>query len=186
MRKNTDTDDRGHLFNVDILVKSPSNALALQYLLELLNSKKEVVDFQIKSGIKLGKLIDVMVQTTKESPEPLPLDLESGDVDSQEVAVTTALSEKSETTESAEITDTTSKNVENITAGNDPFEWIKQYSRDNRLVRLTTNQRGKQISLPCRILNFDEVNALVNVYHVDEKQVYTFKVNEIDEFSVSS
>lgn len=61
------TDDNGFLFNVDILVKSPSNALALQYLLEMLNDKAEVVDFRIKSGMELGEIINTLVQAKKDS-----------------------------------------------------------------------------------------------------------------------
>lgn len=183
MRKYTDTDDRGILFNVDILVKSPSNALALQYLLEMFNSKEKVVDFRIKSGSNLGELIDVMVQAKESSSETAASDFvnsEPGDLVPEEVDVT-------KTSASTKNTDTMSSIPgSDAAAGSSPFEWIKQFSRDNRLVRLTTNQRGKQVSLPCRILNFDEANALVNVYHVDEKQVYTFKINEIDEFSVTS
>ena len=50
------TDDNGFLFNVDILVKSSSNALALQYLLEMLNDKAEVVDFGLSPEWNLEKL----------------------------------------------------------------------------------------------------------------------------------
>lgn len=61
------TDDNGFLFNVDILVKSSSNALALQYLLEMLNDKAEVVDFRVKSGMELGEIINTLVQAKKDS-----------------------------------------------------------------------------------------------------------------------
>ncbi|MNW59410.1 hypothetical protein D3C74_373240 [compost metagenome] len=64
----------------------------------------------------------------------------------------------------------------------DAFEKIRQYIKNNQLVRLRTNRPGKQVSMPCRILNFDDTAYTISVYHVDEKQVYTFNLNEIDEF----
>ncbi|WP_251035730.1 hypothetical protein [Paenibacillus sp. ISL-20] len=177
-----DTDDNGFLFNVDILVKSSSNALALQYLLEMLNDKAEVVDFRVKSGMELGEIINTLVQAKKDSV----INKASGKMAS-------AASQKEKP--APPVPPAASSPEKKIAAsvppvqtplpGSDPFEWIKVYSKDNRLVRLTTNRHGKQTSLPCRILNYDESNFLVNVYHVDEKQVYTFKLNEIDEFSVS-
>ncbi|MNI96644.1 hypothetical protein D3C76_1616320 [compost metagenome] len=64
----------------------------------------------------------------------------------------------------------------------DAFGQIRTFIQENRLVRLIANRQGKQVSLPCRILNFDEAAGTLNVYHVDEKQVYMFNLNEIDEF----
>lgn len=64
----------------------------------------------------------------------------------------------------------------------DVFGKIREYIQSNQLVRLRANRHGKQVSMPCRILNFDEGANSLSVYHVDEKQVYTFKLNEIDEF----
>ncbi|GAB6926697.1 hypothetical protein JCM10914A_06800 [Paenibacillus sp. JCM 10914] len=168
------TNDNGFLFNVDILVKSSSNALALQYLLEMLNDKAEVIDFRVKSGMELGEIINTLIQAKKKSV-----------INKASQKMSASLKEKAAPLPAVLQTEE-KKHVNNtITAGNDPFEWIKLYSQDNRLVRLTTNRHGKQTSLPCRILNYDENNFLVNVYHVDEKQVYTFRLNEIDEFSVS-
>ncbi len=173
------TDDNGFLFNVDILVKSSSNALALQYLLEMLNDKAEVVDFRIKSGLELGEIINTLVQAKKDSVISKASEKVASAASQIEKPAPPAASPP-ETKIAASVPP-----VQTPLTGSDPFEWIKVYSKDNRLVRLTTNRHGKQTSLPCRILNYDESNFLVNVYHVDEKQVYTFKLNEIDEFSVS-
>ena len=65
---------------------------------------------------------------------------------------------------------------------NDAHSKIRQYIENKQLVRLITNKHGKQISMPCRTDNFDEAANLINVYHVDEKQVYSFNLYEIDEF----
>jgi hypothetical protein len=62
---------------------------------------------------------------------------------------------------------------------------IRQYIESNKLIRLNINKgRGVKLSIPCRILNFDEGNQLLTVYHVDEKQVHSIKLNEIDDFVV--
>lgn len=58
---------------------------------------------------------------------------------------------------------------------------IKRYIEQNSLVRLTVNKgKGKMLSIPCRILNYDPVNQLLNVYHVDEKNVYAYQLFEIE------
>ncbi len=60
---------------------------------------------------------------------------------------------------------------------------IRQYIDTNKLIRLNVNKgRGVKLSIPCRILRFDAPGQLLTVYHVDEKQVHTFKLFEIDDF----
>lgn len=60
---------------------------------------------------------------------------------------------------------------------------IEQYIKNNKLLRLNVNKgRGVKMDIPCRIINFDATNQLLTVYHVDEKQVYSFSLNEIDDF----
>ncbi|UUZ80730.1 hypothetical protein LJK88_38855 [Paenibacillus sp. P26] len=39
---------------------------------------------------------------------------------------------------------------------------------------------GVKLNMPCRILNTEPENGNLTVYHVDEKQVYLFKINEIE------
>jgi len=60
---------------------------------------------------------------------------------------------------------------------------IRHYIETNKLIRLNVNKgRGVKLSMPCRILKFDTAGQLLTVYHVDEKQVHTFKLFEIDDF----
>lgn len=60
---------------------------------------------------------------------------------------------------------------------------IRHYIDTNKLIRLYVNKgRGVKLSIPCRILRFDTSGQLLTVYHVDEKQVHTFKLFEIDDF----
>lgn len=184
MNKNATTDDYGFLFNVDILIKSHSNALALQHLLEMLNNNEEVIDFRVKSGMELGEIIDTLIQAKKRSV--ISKAKVSCSTLNESSSVNKQIISKNESRKSASLPEKEKKPAAaSVSASpeNNPYEWIKVYSKDNRLVRLTANRNGKQVSLPCRILNYDESNQMVNVYHVDEKQVYTFNVNEIDEFS---
>ncbi|QMV43666.1 hypothetical protein [Cohnella cholangitidis] len=66
----------------------------------------------------------------------------------------------------------------------DPLETrIRQYIESNKLIRLNVNKGlGVKMSIPCRVINFDPSNQLLTVYHVDEKQVYSVVLNEIDDF----
>ncbi|CAI6082123.1 hypothetical protein [Cohnella sp. JJ-181] len=61
---------------------------------------------------------------------------------------------------------------------------IRNYIKTSRLIRLTVNRaKGDKLSVPCRVVNFDPDNELLTVYHVDEKSVYSFRLNEIDDFA---
>ncbi|UNK17325.1 hypothetical protein MNQ98_23030 [Paenibacillus sp. N3/727] len=186
MNNNATTDDNGFLFNVDILIKSRSNALALQHLLEMLNNHEEVIDFRVKSGLELGEIIDTLIQAKKRSV--ISKVSKSSTLNESSPSTKIENTAKTNSAKGASLPEKEKKPAAASTPvppESDPYEWIKIYSKDNRLVRLTANRNGKQVSLPCRILNYDDSNQLVNVYHVDEKQVYTFNVNEIDEFSTS-
>lgn len=55
------------------------------------------------------------------------------------------------------------------------------------LLCLTVNQeRRKHISFMCRILNYESDRSVVVVYDVDQKQVQSYKINEIDELCLGS
>ncbi|MFD2329858.1 hypothetical protein ACFSR7_11465 [Cohnella sp. GCM10020058] len=61
---------------------------------------------------------------------------------------------------------------------------IREYIKTSRLIRITVNRpKGDKLSVPCRVVNFDPDNELLTVYHVDEKSVYSFRLNEIDDFA---
>lgn len=64
------------------------------------------------------------------------------------------------------------------------FDEIKAIMKSNTLIRLIVNKGlGIKLSIPCRIINVDENESLITVYHVDEKQVYSFRLNEIEDFT---
>ncbi|MFC5469594.1 hypothetical protein ACFPPD_12745 [Cohnella suwonensis] len=60
---------------------------------------------------------------------------------------------------------------------------ILHFIESKQLIRLRVNKgRGIKMNIPCRVLNFDSNTSLITVYHVDEKQVYTVGLTEIDDF----
>jgi hypothetical protein len=59
---------------------------------------------------------------------------------------------------------------------------LEGFKKNNALVRLIViKEKGIKLNIPCRILNYDSDTHNVSVYHVDEKQVYLFKLNEIED-----
>ncbi|MFE5318725.1 hypothetical protein ACFQ88_08455 [Paenibacillus sp. NPDC056579] len=165
---------RKYLFNVDILIEDETNGRALEKLLHLLNVD-EVKDYQIKEGVELGTYIEAVLRETISKPRPTEAATKPGG-QPKEAAVPP---------DGGGVTQ-----PENPTTGPDPHQaiWdqLQQYKQSNSLVRLTVVKgKGVKLNIPCRILNFDPSNGNVSVYHVDEKQVYLFKINEIDDFAVS-
>ncbi|MBM7565380.1 hypothetical protein [Paenibacillus sacheonensis] len=60
---------------------------------------------------------------------------------------------------------------------------IKDCIAAKSLIRIMVNKGfGVRLNIPCRILHLDESTQILTVYHVDEKQVYAFSLNEIDDF----
>ncbi|WP_366289340.1 hypothetical protein [Paenibacillus sp. AN1007] len=183
-------DEIGYLFNVDILIKSRSNALALQSLMEFINKQEQIADFRIHSGIELGKMIEAMLQAETNSPDSDQPKLESSPLLSQQLT-SSKPDKKAESVSSGlhqELTTSaakkeTSVDTSHVADANSFDAWIESLIKENRLTRIVVNNKnGKHQSIPCRILNFDRDNNVVTIYHVDEKQVYTFRTNEIDEF----
>lgn len=152
----------GHLFTVEILIEEVTNGLAMEKLLHLLNTQA-VKDYQIVKGIELGKLIEL--NTKKESALPSHISKKAEAYTPPAVPVPPAKS--SATSEAASLI----------------IEQLDRFKSNNTLIRLTVIKgQGIKLNLPCRILNYDSSNQNVTVYHVDEKKVYSFKLNEIDDY----
>ncbi|WP_434752023.1 hypothetical protein [Paenibacillus amylolyticus] len=188
-------DDVGYLFNVDILIKSRSNALAMQSLIEFINKEEQIADFRIHSGIELGKMIEAMLQAETNSPDSDQTNLESPQVPIEQLnssksdqTVHSVLSESHQESVTKETVTKADKkkpsaDTSHVADSNSFDAWIESLIKENRLTRIVVNNKhGKHQSIPCRILNFDRDNNVITIYHVDEKQVYTFRTNEIDEF----
>ena len=172
MDKNIQNTDGNYLFNVDILINARTNPLAMQFLLELLNQNDAVTDFKINSGLELGRTIDSLLRSAK-------LALKQEVTPSKPVNLPPKAAVKQKPAQTAQ---STQQPTQQAMEPFDVFAQIRKYIVSNQLVRIRANRHGKQVSMPCRILNFDEEAKTISVYHVDEKQVYTFKLNEIDEF----
>ncbi|GAA0133592.1 hypothetical protein YSY43_04320 [Paenibacillus sp. YSY-4.3] len=189
---NNDHEQMGYLFNVEILVKSKSNAVALQSLLQILNSGEEIIDYRINSGIELGEIIESLLAAKKQSIISRSYKrLATNTPDKQNAADSKASgqpNDKAKPAEKAKAADKTKiapdiKDSFAAVAMSEDFEvWIQKYISENRLVRILVNRNGERMSIPCRILNFQSDNYAINVYHVDEKQVYTFMLSEIIDF----
>lgn len=167
-------EDSGYLFNVEILIKGKSNPLALQALLKLLNDGPDVIDYRINSGIELGRIIESTLASRKQSR-----------IDhARSVTAKNSAKETSKPPASAEKkkSEPASGNFKDLAASDEFQTWIQSYITENKLVRLYINRNGKRTSIPCRILNFLPETYALNVYHVDEKQVYTLKLSEVIDF----
>lgn len=158
-------EELGYLFNVEILIKGTTNPLALQALLKLLNGGPDIIDYRINSGIELGQIIESTLASRKQSR-----------IDKARAASTSpAATEKKKS-------EPTSGNFKELASSDEFQAWIQSYITGNKLVRLYINRNGKRTSIPCRILNFLPETYALNVYHVDEKQVYTLKLSEVIDF----
>ncbi|MFC5653804.1 hypothetical protein ACFPYJ_32775 [Paenibacillus solisilvae] len=161
------------LFNVDLLVHGESNALAMERLLHLLN-QCGFADYRIKSGMELGRLIEEL--EAKQPAAPKQASLPSAPSQSGPAVSSSAPAESHQTQKK------TADSAAELTFVN---ERIQACIADNRLIRLMINKGfGVKLNIPCRIINFDLHTQMLTVYHVDEKQVYSFTLNEIDDFVV--
>ena len=162
-----------YLFNVDILIEDESNARALESLLRILN-QSGAADFRIQSGIELGRVIESMI--TQANP-----------TQDQCVPHLNLVPPREQTSRSSDTGMSDSKRTRPVPPATSTTmavdERIRTYIDQNKLIRLHVNKGlGVKLSIPCRIVKFDEMIGNVTVYHVDEKQVYTFSINEIDDF----
>ncbi|WP_138755462.1 hypothetical protein [Paenibacillus sinopodophylli] len=166
------------VFNIEVLVDAKNNAEALEQLLHSLN-RSGYADFRILSGIQLGDQIDQRkMNATAIIDIPVePNSTENVTTTNQAAAVD---SDKKETKKSAKKSDKPSTEALDELSY---FDRIKAIMKNNTLIRLIVNKGlGIKLNIPCRIINIDEAENIITVYHVDEKQVYTFRLNEIEDF----
>lgn len=178
MNNKTSQERSGFLFNVDILIDGSTNAQALQSLLALLNASDKVVDLRVNSGLELGQIIEASLSNLKTNyveKSRAGLSSAKGLQIKHAAAAESALKAAQKATQPVAAAPSAS-----FLTPDD----IRDSISKNRLVRLIVNKPGgTRLSIPCRILNFDEAAQMLSVYHVDEKQVYSFSLNEIDELT---
>lgn len=170
-------DQSSFVFNIEVLVEGKHNAAALEQLLHALNSC-DLLDFRILSGVQLGKQIDQRKANAQSIKDvPVVHSQTASDATAKSTADQTVSSEKNkaQASEKPELASLDSLNY---------FDKITALMNNNTLIRLIVNKGlGIKLSIPCRIINMDENEYFITVYHVDEKQVYTFRLNEIEDFS---
>ncbi len=149
-----------YLFNVEILIEDEHHSTALEQLLNRLNEGK-FIDYKVNSGIELGNIIEQRKRLA---------------IDSITIPVASKSQDES-TPEPALAPPTPAPELELS------LEAMKRCEAENKLIRLIVNRGlGIKLSIPCRVININENEHIVTVYHVDEKQVYTFRLIEIEDF----
>lgn len=150
-----ETRPHSFLFQIDVLIQADTNGAALEHLLHVLNGGN-FADFRIGSGIQLGQTIEAAIAGEKKSATK-----DRTGASQASAAKTQAAAPKPDELEMR----------------------IRQYIENNKLIRLHVNKgRGVKLSIPCRIIGFDSARQILTVYHVDEKQVHSLKLFEIDDF----
>ncbi|MFB9327471.1 hypothetical protein ACFFSY_16195 [Paenibacillus aurantiacus] len=188
----TPDDQTAYLFNVDIMVKGVTNAQAMEKLLQLLNGGG-AEDFRIVTGANLGIRISQMEQLAKRIEQ---LEQKLAHTTGLPVASTSPKKQpdRAGAQDSAKLANAinAAKAKVNMQAPEAPTMTYSAFSQrisaiieEKRLIRLKVNRgAGVMLSIPCRVLSYDERAQTITVYHVDEKQVYTFKWTEIEDFIV--
>ncbi|MBW7477807.1 hypothetical protein K0T92_24150 [Paenibacillus oenotherae] len=164
-------EQKAFLFNVDLLVQGETNAIAMENLLHALN-QCQLEDFRILSGVQLGQIIAALEEAQVNSKQPAA---KPSAAKGKEEAPPAPASKPSVTADKQQ-------NAAPIIDGPLITDSIKICIAENRLIRLTVNKGfGVKLNIPCRIVNFEDKTGMLTVYHVDEKQVYSFTLNEIDD-----
>jgi len=169
-----------YLFQVEVLVNADTNGEALEKLLHALNAG-HFADYRVTSGIKLGQAIEAMMQQAGAASAQ-----KNAPASAVQPKISAALAKaKQEATATAATgTAQTKKKAEAKFVLSDELQArIQSYIDTNKLIRLNVNKgRGVKLSIPCRIISLDPDRQLLTVYHVDEKQVHSLKLFEIDDF----
>ncbi|MHA6483210.1 hypothetical protein ACX1C1_15100 [Paenibacillus sp. strain BS8-2] len=152
-----------HVFQIEVMIEDDHHGSALAKLISSLNAGG-YADYRILSGVRLGERI-LERQASSATATPIPIIPESSQ--SKRPSPTIIAADKAPDKSSA----------------GDGFEQIRSLMKSNKLIRLIVNRGlGIKLSIPCRIINLDEAGQLITVYHVDEKQVYTFRMTELEDF----
>lgn len=170
-----------HLFRVEIMVEEPTHTMALAALLQILNHPK-VDDFRILEGMQFGKTIEKTVNESKGQPFAIP--------PNQSVSNKNAIAGQNVSAKDsgkAKSPPPAKNTAEAGSAGKAKdsginLKHLMELKESGTLVRIVVVKgKGVKLSIPCRILNFDPDGQQLTIYHVDEKKVYSFTLNEIED-----
>jgi hypothetical protein len=148
-----------YLFHVDILIEGYNKAMAQEALQALLKSDK-VKYAQLESNTpETGQMEDLQKPKKKEHTKPA----ESKQAENKQQ-------------ETKPINGVGFRHI---------IHQIEEFIINNTLIRLSiVKEKGVKLSVPCRVLNYDDNIQNVTIYHVDEKKVYQYSLNEIDDMVV--
>jgi hypothetical protein len=153
------------LFHVDVVIEGYNKAMAQEALNALLRTEK-IKYFQFESETpQSGEVQDDLHKPKKK--EHLK-----------------AMDSKSQETKHNEAKNAEAKHKAN--AGyRDIISQIETFKKNNTLIRLSiVKSKGVKLSVPCRVLNYEDATQNVTIYHVDEKKVYQYSLNEIDDLVI--
>jgi hypothetical protein len=142
------------LFHVDVVIESYNKAMAQEALNTLLKTEK-IKYFQFESETPQTGEIQDDLHKSKKKENPKAIDPKSQETKAKHKA----------------------------NAGlRDIISQIQTFIKNNTLIRLSILKgKGVKLSVPCRVLNYEEATQSVTVYHVDEKKVYQYSLSEIDD-----
>jgi len=170
----------GYLFSVDVFIEGETNGVALEKLIQLLNTE-DVIDYRVNKGINLGQVIEAAVQLSEQNKA-------AGNPPAKPVPSKTAAEKQQQSASSSPAAAAPKKEAKKAATPSAKLDFtpiieqIEQFKEKNTLVRLSILKgKGVTLNLPCRILNFDLNSGNITVYHVDEKKVYSFQINEIED-----
>lgn len=161
-----------YVYNVQLLIEDEHHASALAQLLNKLNSAN-FIDYKILSGIEIGQEIDTRLANAGSKAT----------ISIQQPSTNAKKTVSSPTKSTASKASDQKKDSPKIDSFSLSLDMFHQFKNKNKLIRLIVNRGlGIKSSIPCRVINVSEQEAIITVYHVDEKQVYTFRLNEIEDF----
>lgn len=157
------------VYHVEILIEDEHHTAALAQLINKLNDAA-LADYKIISGIQLGNEIDAR-KSNAASTSPVSVvktDAPKQTADNSSAPINAPLKSSAQVNDNA------------LSQG---LQIFRDYKTKNKLIRLIVNRGlGIKVSIPCRVINIEEQEMIITVYHVDEKQVYTFRLTEIEDF----
>ncbi|CAM3445853.1 hypothetical protein [Marinicrinis lubricantis] len=164
--------NNSYLFTVDLLIEGASHADAVDVITKILTDPR-IKDYKIQKGSDVGKWVEAVYEQMKKNPPSLPDE-------------PFASQSEKDFDSSNKPTDKQSKDANSQSDSEKVIiELLEQYKAKGTLVRLKVLKgKGIHLNIPCRILNHDPSTRNVSVYHVDEKKVYLFHINEIEDITL--
>jgi hypothetical protein len=170
------------LFHVDVVIEGFNKAMAHEALNALLRTEK-IKYFQFESETPQSGEDQMDLQKPKKKEHPRAIDSKSEETKQREAKQheTKQREAKQHDVKQHDIKQQEAKHKANAGYRN-IINQIETFKNNNTLIRLSiVKGKGVKLSVPCRILNYEDATQNVTIYHVDEKKVYQYSLNEIDD-----